>query len=320
MKQATIAMPIFNGAFSLPEVFRYLELEQNKDRVARMILINDNSSDDSERSLDDYCNFASFNCLTIHRKENQGLAQGYNQGIEMAVSPLVITMHQEILFTDEDSFAKIMAPFDSDSANCAGYPKILHPSYIWNKCNFWQKAMLSLFVDKKIPMLSGKFDCFDVAVLRSIGIFRPEIFRTAGEDGDLRERMRRLNYTIFATGLEIKHMDNIEPNFGWKQYLKKECQIAEAQGVLLRLYGLNTVREFGEIFFRLILFFGLFIPIINIAFVILVVSFGYLYSARAFNDSSSLNQVFKLYIVNLVILPASAVYNIGGYIKQRQSV
>ena len=36
MKQATIAMPIFNGAFSLPEVFRYLELEQNKDRVAQI--------------------------------------------------------------------------------------------------------------------------------------------------------------------------------------------------------------------------------------------------------------------------------------------
>lgn len=313
-------MPVYNGASTLKFVFEGLENQKHKNLIKNIILIDDNSTDKSLPEMQRYSKISSYTCIVIHNDLNQGLARGYNAGINLSKSKFVITMHQDILLEDKESFAKTLKPLLANTTVAASYPTLLHPKSVWDSYNFWQRAMFSRFVNKKIPMLTGKFDGFNKSILKKLENFDADTYRTAGEDSDLRVRLLHQGYSITQSNVQVTHLHNLEPNFGIKKYIKKEAQIAESHGVKLRRYGVTSLKEFLLVFFRQILLFGLLIPYVYYFFLTLIVLYSFAYTWKCYLYKPFDSRLIILPAVNVSLLLVASYSSFIGFIRNKQSI
>ncbi|MBU3978370.1 glycosyltransferase [Patescibacteria group bacterium] len=252
MNKITIIIPVYNNFTTIQEVFDSLEKQNHKELIEEIIIIDDNSNDNTRNLIEKYQNESSFKTkLIIHTKSN-GLAANYNEGIELSKTDYFILMHADIVLIGYNSFSKMLEPLLKNEDVIASYPIILHPYSVWKDYNFWQKCLFSRFVGKRLKMITGKFDCFNKKLLLNrIGLFNETTYRTAGEDSDIKIRINKIGkLKVFSSGIEIIHLHNKDFNFSLKKLIKKEAQLAEAQGAVLRKYGILNTKGFILSFFR----------------------------------------------------------------------
>jgi glycosyltransferase involved in cell wall biosynthesis len=316
----TIIMPIFNGASTLDDVLVSLEKQDNKDLIKEIVFINDNSTDNSREIIEKYQQKSAYTTRLIDNKANEGLAKNYNKGIGVCSSDYFILMHQDIILLENNCFENIIIPF-SDNNVIAVFPGALHPFSVWQKYNFWQKCLFSRFVGKTILDLNGKFDCYDrEKLIEHVGLFDEKIFRTAGEDGDMKRKINENGFEVVYSGFNVVHLHNKEANFNYKKIFKKEAQIAEAQGVLLRLYGINNLKDFLMSFFRPILLLLLFIPEVNILSLFLIIIYAFYYTGLVYIKEYRNFRILILPFINLCILPVATFYSIKGFLLKKQRI
>lgn len=316
VRTLSIVMPIHNGKSTLPAVFAGLDEVADKECIEELLLIDDSSTDGSSFAMSEYAAHCGYRCELIINERNMGLAASYNLGIARARSSLVITMHQDIVLPKGTALGSLSSQFEQSDV-AVSYATLLHPEYVWKEYNLWQRAMFSRFVGRKVRTLSGKFDCFDRNALQTLGGFDSAAFRTAGEDGDMKLRLSASGFTALASDIEVIHLHNVDPGFTWLQYLKKEAQIAEAQGVLLRKHGISSPRSFVMVFFRQLLLLGILTPIVDVLVWPIVAAYTYSYTHKAYGGATRA-EVCKLALANLAILPTATVFAVRGYVTQRQ--
>lgn len=315
----TIIMPVHNGSTTLPEVFSGLEKQGEKSLIKELIIIDDGSSDGSYKLATKYALESSFKLRIIKHERSIGLAHSYNEGIKLATTRLVITMHQDIVLTRTDSFGLISSPL-RDSGVVVSFPILLHPFEVWKKYPFWQKCLFSRFVDKKVAIMTGKFDCYDKATLIKVGLFDADTFRTAGEDGDLKVRLKLTGKSVVNSRLEVVHLHSADAHFPLKKFIKKEAQLAEAQGVLLRKYGVEDLKSTMLIFFRQGLLLLLLVPGLNILALALVAYYLYGYTKLVYKHEYSNPSIIIVPFVNFYLLVVSLVCSVLGFIRGRQMI
>lgn len=318
--QITIIMPIYNGATTLNSVFRALERQQDKSIIDRIIFLDDLSNDGSGELVKQYIKGSSYSCKLIVNTSNKGLARNYNEGIRQATSPFVITMHQDMVLIERDSFVTVFNKLRSSQRKYgAAFPTILHPMQVWLTYGYWQKCMFSRFVGKEIPMLTGKFDCFSKDALKEIGYFDATRHRTAGEDGDIKIKLTKSGYEIYPSGVKVVHLHNLEENFGIKKYFKKDAQIAEAQGVLLRRYGAQNFKSFLMSYFRQLLLLMLLVPYLRYLGLALIALYSIAYTFNVLTKVKDIRNLI-LPLVNILLLFVATYYSLKGFIKGKQTL
>lgn len=318
-KQITIVMPVYNGATTLDQVFDGLDHQQNKKLVDKIIIINDNSLDESRTLVDSYAKWSPYTVKVINHNTAAGLAGSYNEGIQLAHTDYVFTMHQDIVLTNQNSFSQMLQPF-KDPLVKATFPVLLHPYEVWQTYSFWQKCLFSRFVGKKLPMLTGKFDCFSKSFLAEVGFFDNKTYRTAGEDSDLKVKIKKNGFTSVNSGVEVIHLQYAEKNFSLTQLIKKEAQLAEAQGAVLRKHGLHDIKGVILSFFRQILLIGLLIPYINIFSLLLVLTYTFTYTKLVYINEYNDSRILLLPFLNLYLLFISLFASSKGFITGKQSI
>jgi glycosyltransferase involved in cell wall biosynthesis len=319
-EQASIIMPVYNGASTLPRVFADLERQENKGIIDELIIIDDASKDHSAELIGKYAKEGSFKVRVVKHTSSRGLASGYNEGIELANTKFVITMHQDMLLKDPESFNKILRPMELDPQTVAAYPTVLHPLAVWREYNFWQKCLFSRFVGKKIENLTGKFDGFNREAILKIGLFDDITFRTAGEDGDLKVRIKRARKQSESSGVQVIHLHNIESNFDFKRLVKKEAQLAEAQGTLLRKYGFSNPLHMAAVFFREILLLLLLVPFVRVVDVALILIYAFVYTGRVYISEFRDIRILILPAVNIFLLFVALSMSTRGLVRGRQTI
>lgn len=312
-------MPVYNGATTLLQVFEGLEKEQDKDLVQSIVIINDHSSDNSQKLIEDYAKSSSYKIKTIKHESSQGLAAGYNEGAISAESDYVLLMHQDIVLTRQDSFVEILKPFQNPEV-VATYPVLLHPYEVWKNYSFWQKCLFSRLVDKKSAMLTGKFDCFEKSFLAKVDYFDNKTYRTAGEDSDLKIKIARLGLQTVNSGVEVIHLQYAEKDFGLNRFIKKEAQYAEAQGVVLRKYGIHDVKGVALSFFRQILLIGLLIPYVNILSAILIIIYAITYTKLVYIKEYRNPRILLVPFINIYLLFVALVVSLKGFTRGKQVI
>ena len=316
----TIIMPVFNGESTIDGVLISLEKQNNKDLIKEIIFINDNSVDKSREVIEKYQERSSYRTRLIDNKNNEGLAKNYNKGIKACSSDYFILMHQDIILLENNCFDKIIAPFSDDNI-VAVFPGLLHPFSVWKKYNFWQKCLFSRFVDKTILDLAGKFDCYNrEKLIKHIGFFDEKLFRTAGEDGDMKRKIRKNGFKMIYSGFNVVHLHNREADFSYKKIFKKEAQLIESQGVLLRLYGIDNIKDFSMSFFRQILVILLFIPIVNFLDIFIISTYSFLYTKNVYIYERKNPRIFLLPIINIYLLFISTFFCLKGFIYGKQKI
>jgi len=314
----SIVIPVHNGASTIVDVLKSLQAQGVL--YQKIVIIDDGSTDPSCKIITQFLKKDRIkNCLFIKHKNAIGLAASYNEGIKSCDSDLIITMHQDILLMD-DAMKKLLLPFNKDNQRIVAASHVVyHPLSVWNKYNFWQKTFFSRLVQKKFSGIDGKFDCFKKEALYSVGLFDQKQFRTAGEDGDIVFKLKKIG-EIAETKAEIIHIHRNDGAFGLRDLVKKQAQYSEAQGALLRNGRVNGIKQLLKMFFREIMLVLLLIPYLNIFAVIAIVLYSYFYTSQVYIREWRDTRVITLPFVNIFLLFVSLIFSSRGLIRGQQGL
>lgn len=251
----SIIIPTCNAEKTIKWVINSV-LDQTYDGEMEIIVIDDDSTDDTPKILRNYERLQNFRVI---QKKDRGLAKSYNVGIKASKFDIVVTLHSDCILTTKDSLSKLIEPFKSEDVVVV-CPINFLPKDWWDKYSFWGKLMFARLVGKDSRNLSGKFDAFRKDVLIRMGLFDEKSFRVAGEDGNLHIKLVSSGIgRIVWSDSKVNHLHCLN-RFGLRDLLMKEIQYGEVHGVLRRRYLFHRFGLWHLILAKPLLMIGLFIP------------------------------------------------------------
>lgn len=313
-REISVIIPIYNGGSTVEKTLKSLLFQSRS--FDELIVVDDASTDGSVAVIENILSEKQ-NYRLIRNEKQKGLAAAYNRGIKAARGDLVVTLHQDIVL-EKDSLEKLIEPFRNEKV-AASTHVVSHPMEIWNKYNFWQKCFFSRLAGKDFSGIDGKFDAFRKDTLEKIGLFDEENFKTAGEDGDMVYKLKKAG-RIAETDAKIVHLHKIDPNFSWKDIVRKQAQYSEAQGALLARGRIRDLSSFGKIFFREILLLALFVPYLRIFSLALIIIYSFLYTKLVFKKEWRDKRVLILPFFNMFLLFVSLIFSLKGFIYGKQKI
>lgn len=314
-----IIMPVHNGSTTLNQVFD--SLEKQNFGFKKLIVIDDNSTDDSLRLIDNYKVKSRFDIELIRNTFSLGLAGSLNLGIQKANMDYVITLHQDCILKTDNEINNLIEPIAKDKTVVAVYSHILLPKEVWDSYNFWLKAQYAQWVGKKTGWITGKFDCFHRDSLLKIGLFDNKTFHRAGEDVDISIKLKRIG-KIADSKAEIIHLHNQDPEYGIKDYINKNNQFAQAYGALISKHGLNAFSFLFliSIFWRPVLTTAILISKINICLILLSILLIILYKYKLFLSEYKDTKIWLFLFTNLILIFVFTYYFVNGLIFKKQTI
>lgn len=317
MNKISIIIPVYNAESTIFATLKSLAAQQKL--IYEIIIVNDGSTDNSLSIIEKYFkkHFIKIKKQIINHPKSIGLSSSYNDGILKSTGDLIITLHSDIILK-KNALALLVAPFNKKEI-VASYHQVIHPLKIWKKYNFWQKA----FFDRQLKHLQsgmdGKFDCYRRPVLIKIGLFDNKNFFRAGEDGDIFLKLQKLG-KVAATKATIIHLHNREVNFNYKKIIYKQAQYSEAQGALLKRYGVLNLKHFIHTFFREMLILGLLFPFIRKISLVLILIYSILYTKNTLLFYFKKPKVLILPLINIYLLFVSLYYSSRGFLSGQQKI
>jgi len=314
----TLAIPVHNGDSTLKKTFHSITKQKNLNLIKVIILINDGSTDKSQKIINSFKKKNTLSIKIIEHKNALGLSSSLNQAIKIADTNFIIIAHQDIILKSSLALIKLKKIISQNPDVFYIYPTIYHPKYIWNKYNFWQKCLFSRYVNTKHNVPIEKFDCINRQQLINLGLFDEKHFRTAGEDIDLIVRAQKEKLKYYPGKIKVIHLHNKNPAFSFNDLVKKEKQLAETKGVLLRLHGfvIPNLRSF----FREGIFVGLFIPKIRIfaSYSLIIYIFGY--NWRMYQLIFEDKKVLLLPFINLYLFFVNIIASTKAFFIKKQII
>lgn len=230
----------------------------------------------------------------IEVNENLGLADSINYGIKKAKTELIVVLEQDCIPTSNSWLSNLVKPLEK------GY--ICSVSKNELPCNLWKNfgllaKLMSIKEQREItPLMDNKAVAFKKSTIVKLRMFNGKQFKTAGEDFDMYIKMKRIGKIAYPDA-KILHW-HIHTG---KNRFKKELQLSNGFGALVRIYG-SEMPDWWKGFFKSI-------PILGwLAF---LANFSYL----------------KLGISGLLWVPLSLainfVYSYGfwkGFIEKKQTI
>jgi len=318
----TILIPANNSISTIKNTLDSIFI-LNPNLINELIYIDDNSKDGSLEFVKDYLlkKCKKYKYLVIENKIPSGLAANYNYGIKNSKSRYLLTIHQDIEFTDKKALEKTIKTFNQDDECVLVNAIVLHPKSLLKKYNFWMKVHYIRVIYREASIMSagGKFDCYDLKRLNFL--FDSKTFKYSGEDIDFQMNMRKFGKRSICSGVKVIHNHNLDPNYSYKSYIKKENQFNETYGVVLRKWLLfGDIKAYVLFFHRLILVTGLFISYLNLLTIFLIIFYIFYYSLPVFKLEYKNPKILLVPFVNLFILISGACWNVIGFIKGRQRI
>jgi len=304
----SVIIPIYNGASTIIDTLKSLFQQsyiEKKTGIVEIILINDNSTDNSFHLIQEFFQYKNIKYTIINNLKNYGLAASYNIGIEISKGEYIVTMHQDVNLK-ENALTQLLSGIDEETTQAA-FHYVDHPREIWETYNFWQKCLFSRLLDKRFYGLDGKFDIFRKSTLIEIGVFDTVTFRSAGEDGDIIRKIESVGI-LKKTEAGIIHIHDNNPNYSLKSYFLKHAQLSEAQGALYRKYGITNMTELFRAFFRESLVLMLLVPYLRFISIILMLLYSFYYTKNVYISEYNNPRIFLLPFINLSLLFISFLY------------
>jgi len=310
----SVVMPVYNGESTVEKTFESLLIQSKK--FDELVIVDDGSKDKSVECLKNFLDERTEYKLLQNEKQ-RGLAAGYNKGTKAAKGDLLVTLHQDIIL-EKDSLEKLVEPFHDEKVVAASHI-VSHPLEIWSKYNFWQKCFFARLAGRDFSGIDGKFDCFRKSALEKIGLFDEVHFRTAGEDGDIVNKLKKIG-KVAGTKAKIIHLHKIDPGFSWKDIVYKQKQYSEAQGALLARGRIRSAGSFVKAFFRELLIIFLFVPYATYLAMALIVVYAIWFTKIVYLKEYKNPRILILPFLNIFLLFVSFVYSFRGMLYGKQRV
>ena len=187
-------------------------------------------------------------------EEGKGLAENINSGIMRAKYPIIVTLHQDCIPVGNDWLNNLIVPLKSK--NCvASVSDVELPKKLWATFDIPAKILSAKEQKVLTPLLDEKGCAYKKKALIKIGLFDSDSFRSAGEDFDIYIKISRIGKIAYPHTKVLHYHKHT-----WKNRFRKEYQLANAFGTLVRIYG-TKMPSYEKGFLKAIPLIG-FIPLL----------------------------------------------------------
>lgn len=311
----TVLIPLRNGASVISLTLK--SLFSQKYYSPNLIIVNNGSTDDSLNEVKKACRGKTWSIKILNFKKPLGFDITCNIGIKATSSKYIVIMHQDILLKDKLSLKKLLLPIVQDEGVVASAHWAVVPLSLWKKYKFWQKVYFARETGKESSGLNEKFDAFRRDALFKVGLFDNKTFFSAGEDEDLARKLAKIG-KIVVSEARVIHIHGLDPNFGVKAIIRKHAQYAEAQGVVLRIYGISSIKGFIYTFFREFLAVSAILPFTWVIGVPMVLLYCFVYTKKAYIEEIKNPRILLLPALNIFLLYVSLFYSLRGFVTGKQ--
>lgn len=160
-----------------------------------------------------------------------GLADSLNYGIKKAKTGIIVSLHQDCIPDSKDWLRKLVEPLN-DKEVVASVSKVELPYELWKSFSLPTK-IVSVKEQKIItPLMDEKGCAYKKSALVRAELFDGKNFRTAGEDFDMWIKLRKQGKIAYPD-CKVLHFHR----HTFKNRLKKELQLSNGFGALVRIYG-----------------------------------------------------------------------------------
>ncbi len=282
----SVVIPMLNASTTLHKVLD--SLKKQSYPIKEIIIIDNHSKDNSVDIANDFKGKnKKLNIIIIQREKTYSVGSSYNLAINKSKSPFVVVMHSDSILPTQDELKKLMAPFENDDI-VATHSIIEHPKEVWLSYNFWQKCHFVNAVEKPIPAMLGKFDCYKKETFIKIGGFDIENFipGVGSDDANLSYRFKQIGKVV-PTDSRVIHLHYLGKDYSLTNFIQYRKLMARTYGRLLRING-SDIHGAGLIFLvRPILAFGSILPKIWPIFIVWSIIFSIAYMRRMYLDVST---------------------------------
>lgn len=204
---------------------------QNLEEKIELVIVDKGIDEETMKLIDSFKKLKGFKLKKIKVDEKIGFASSMNTGIKGSTNEIVVILQQDCIPQGTDWLAKLTAPLDDEEV-VATVSKVELPFELWNK--FDPIAKILSAKEQKIitPLLDEKGCAYRKSALVKTGLFDEKTFKTAGEDFDMAIKLRKFGRIAYPNVKLIHNHCHTQKN-----RLKKELQLSNAFGALVRIYG-----------------------------------------------------------------------------------
>lgn len=250
--RCSVVVPYFNNESTVNESL--LSLLNQDVKPNEIVLVDDGSRiPASQVTLDSILR----EIRIIRHTVNRGLAASYNTGISHTSEEILMFMHPDVVLSTSNELATLLRGFCNEEIVATCHGNALFSESYWNSLNLYQKSLMGAAMNPRSRGFDGKFDAVRRTAIQKIGSFDDYHFRTAGEDGDLVWRLRKVG-DVVQTDAKAEHRHAFGDQHGMASALRKSFQYGTAMGVLVRLHRfkfaiLNSQGLWREITFVIVI-------------------------------------------------------------------
>lgn len=288
MKNVSFIIPNYNAEKTIGKTIESIQLQKYNGKI-EIIVIDDNSKDDSVKIISNYKNI-----IFIKNKKNLGLSKSLNKGIKQSKNNLISLLWCDCILENDKWLNTMVETYEKNKKSFIG-SKLIIPKNYWKKFSFYDKVILSkdYEISLKNKQKEGRPTLFNKKLLLKIGLYDDKTFRIAGEDTDLRWKLQEKGYKLVTAPVNILHLHGFYNLSFKKQLLNKALPLAEAIGVNFFRYGFKS---FPNLYWNpitsTILYLSLLIPYVNIFSLLLIFLLVSLYTLNIFKYVKDIRIIF----------------------------
>jgi|WetSurMetagenome_2_1015567.scaffolds.fasta_scaffold41947_3 GT2 family glycosyltransferase len=159
-----------------------------------------------------------------------GLAKSMNYGIKKAKYDVIVTLHQDCVPSSNYWLSNLIKPL-LNKETVATASKVELPKEFWEKFGVFARVMSVKEQKLLTPLLDEKGCAYKKSALIQVGLFDSHKFKTAGEDFDMAIKLLKIGKIEYPDS-KVYHYHK----HTFKNRIKKELQLSNAFGVLVRTY------------------------------------------------------------------------------------
>jgi len=169
--------------------------------------------------------------IDILKINKGGFGKTFNYGVQEAKTEIVISLHQDCMPSSNTWLRNLIEPLKEKDV-VASVSKVELPFEFWNKFDPVGKILSAKEQKIITPSLDQKGCANKKSALLQVGLFDTEHFATAGEDTDMYLKLLKIGKIVYPNAKVIHYHEHT-----YKNRFKKELQLSNSFGALVRLYG-----------------------------------------------------------------------------------
>lgn len=169
--EVSIVVPAYNEAENLPYLCREIaEAMRNVTNSYEIIIVNDGSSDNTEKVVEDLFKEDSRHIIGIHFRSNFGKASALKAGFQQSQGNIIITMDAD-LQDDPKEIPRFIAKIKEDYGLVSGWKQNRKDSFIKNNSSKFFNSVTSLFSKIKLHDFNCGFKAYQKEVAKSLDLY-----------------------------------------------------------------------------------------------------------------------------------------------------